>query len=193
MAHIQECLWPLRKRKVLSAEAVHALRVRGDEAEKLGAYRTIWNTSYMLPGTVDRPYQVCIPHALNSVETLEFLGFDRPTAIDLWNRFCALTSVAAYPPPLIRVAKDHLCAFDAEAIEKDSGWGRRMGLEMDFVFRLRHTAWAATRGKGGLKSWVIGLVDMRFRLLLCLDEVVRTGNRAEIASLHPAALMVCLR
>ncbi|MCJ1418961.1 hypothetical protein MMC32_005312 [Xylographa parallela] len=134
---------------VLSPLALLTLRKHGDPAPLLGPHRTILTTSDLLPGTAPRPLEVCIPHTLHSLASLEFLGFARPTALALWERFCALLFAyedndrPTWPPPrLLAVVKDHLCAFTPAALERAGAcWPECMGLEYEFVFRLQATEW----------------------------------------------------
>ncbi|MCJ1438801.1 hypothetical protein MMC27_008191 [Xylographa pallens] len=185
---------------VLSPTALSALRTHGDPAPLLGPHRTLLTTSYLPPEeTGPHPLEVLLPHTIHSLTSLEFLGFAPPTALALWERFCALLAAdedgPSYPPPrLLAVVKDHLCAVAPQALERAGAyWPERLGLEPAFAFRVQATGWTREGGWAALRGWVLGLVDMRWRLLCGLDELVRTGDRAVVRSLHPAAVLVDLR
>ncbi|MCJ1403984.1 hypothetical protein MMC11_007208 [Xylographa trunciseda] len=202
MAHTPQCLYSLRKHKVLSPEALSALRARGHTAVLLGPYLHLPNSCYMPPGTIFRPTEVLIPYTLHSLETLEFLELDAPTATAIWARFCAPlptptpttpTTAPAATPSLIALVRAHLAAFDAGAVERSADWGRGMGLALEGTLRMQHAGWRAGGAHGGLKAWVCAMVEMRWRFLVLLDGVLRTGERAVLRGLHPAALMVGIR
>ena len=196
MAPIEQCIFSLRRVKVLSNESLQVLRGRGDKAEKIGGWRLVRNTSYIIQGSVDHAATVCIPDALNSIETLEFLDFSGATAVDLWNRFCSMNRPGGSKPDLLKVIKDHIRSFEASEIEnagRGSDLTSRLGMTMEFDGRLRCPRWKNTRFEGGLKEWILLLIEMRYDLLLSLDEVIRFGNRQPMAKLHPSVFMVNIR
>ncbi|MCJ1280756.1 hypothetical protein MMC26_000073 [Xylographa opegraphella] len=189
MAHPCEFRLPLRHRKVLSPASITGLRTRGDPAPLLGAHRILLTTSYH-PDAWHPRREVLIPHELHSLATFEFLGFATAAATALWERFCVLgeeTTMGGRMPYVLGFVEEYLDGVEAEGLgdEKDGGfWWGGMGFEFEVAERVRGMG-----GRGALRA----LVRMRWRLLVLLDEVVRTGNRGLLSELHPAALAVGLR
>ncbi|MCJ1320825.1 hypothetical protein MMC15_006166 [Xylographa vitiligo] len=202
---------PLHQRLVLSPLAVSILHTLGDPAELLGPHRTIWTTSFLPPHIPHPPMEILIPQHLHSLQSVEFLGFAPPTALTLWERFhlrAELASARDPPPRLLDVVMEHLARFsEADVLRGQVGdgegdglraWTRRWGLDWEFLCRLRATEWWAAVGRGGgrsgLRAWVAALVDMRWRFLVGLEGVLRSGEWGGVVSgLHPASLAVGLR
>lgn len=166
--------------QILSDEALSVFRARGDAAAMVGSRRVVSNTSYMSEDSVDSEATIELPEFLYSVETLEFLEFDEPTALHIWREFLRI-SASAVPleTELLRVAKNHVRGFE-NVVGEDGDWTgtmRKMGLSGGFVSRLMAPEWTDMRCSGSLKEWVFELIITRYDFLQSLDQVMRGPSR----------------
>ncbi|MCJ1471627.1 hypothetical protein MMC13_000267 [Lambiella insularis] len=166
--------------KILSDEALSVFRARGDAAAMVGSRRVVSNTSYMSEESVDSQATIELPEFLYSVETLEFMEFDEPTAHHIWRDFLRI-SAAAMPleTELLRFAKDYVRGFE-DVVGEEGDWTgtiRRMGLSGGFASRLMDPEWMEMRCSGSLREWAYEMMIARYEFLQSLDEVMRGPSR----------------
>ncbi|KAI9834846.1 MAG: hypothetical protein M1819_002754 [Sarea resinae] len=185
---------PSASRKVLSASTIRILQARGDEARLVNGSRMISNSSYMPPGSIDysRPAHVIIPDELNSIETLQFLELDNPTAQKIWNMYCDDLIHLPQHADILLSAKQYITRVSGNTLisNDERHWRRtmkQMGLSADYQNRIMAGEHTGIRLKTGLQGSVFGMMDTRFGLLCSLNKIIRTRPSTTIPCRCPPA------
>ena len=163
--------------KVLLAPTINILRARGEGIQH-GGYRAVSNTSYATADSLDSEATVLIPDELESLETLEFLEFNRTTAVIIWERFKNLQNQFPEWANVLASAKSYVRGIAGHDItsENDDKWVavmRKIGLTSNFQARIMTSRMRSMRLSGSLKDWIWQMFEMRYEFLLTLDNVLQ--------------------
>lgn len=174
--------------KVFSAPTIDILRERGEGVQH-GGCRAVSNTSYASADSLGSETTVLIPDELESLETLEFLEFNRTTAAIIWEQFKDLQNRFPEWADVLDSAKRHVRGIAGHDItsENDDVWVdvmRKIGLTSNFQARIMTSRMRSMRLSGSLKDWLWQMFEMRYEFLLTLDNILQAppGNTLDCKS-----------
>lgn len=181
-------------RRVLSLSTISQLDEQGQGTSVENGFRKVSNSSYMSASSLDSQATVLIPEYLDSLETVQFLEFQKPTAELLYARFQATDPDDERGPDLIRIITEHVNGTNGDAIAEDSDqvWIEvltRMGMTANFRARVMTNEFRDMRDMGSAKEWVLYMIEMRWSFLNDLDSVVTTpalGVEKKASHLDPS-------
>lgn len=166
----------VRDWKVLSDNAIHVLRTRGDNPQLQNGYRAVSNTSYSPEDSVYKA-TVLLPDYLHSFETLKFLELNDVTAQLLWDQFCRDFDENPDWASVHKLARRFITHVPGNAWAEEDDWlgaFEAMGLSRNFVARIMDDEFKDMRLSGSAKQWVLEMMEMRFEFLTTIDAVIQT-------------------
>ncbi|KAH8807779.1 hypothetical protein F5884DRAFT_857346 [Xylogone sp. PMI_703] len=166
---------------VLSEPSLQILKIRGSNPVLVNGFRAVSNTSYLSEDSIDSQATVLIPDQLESVETLQFLEFDKSTAETLWDQFVEYKTEEPERANLFYFARNYILSIRGNCISEEDDWDelyQRMGLTHNFRVRVLDPAFKDMQLSASAKEWAVEMITLRYEFLNQLDHFIQApaGN-----------------
>ncbi|KAL8712608.1 MAG: hypothetical protein Q9220_003139 [cf. Caloplaca sp. 1 TL-2023] len=166
---------------IVSAESALLLHEVGQDPLSRPGWIKIWAKS--LSGSDDSEETFDLPSTLESIETLQFMGFDERTSAEIFARF--QTSSAYSEATIISFAESHIRHSKNASLPEEDWFAAftDMGLKPSLRGQIMDPRFADLRLCESAQHWALDTIEAKYVFLESVDELVasKANRRKKIA------------
>lgn len=139
------------------------------------------------------PEFIDVPTSLRSQDSYEFVGLSKPTAAELWQRYCNIPADltgADGPITFISLATDHIARQYSNAYDEEDDWQAvisQWGVAQELIMSIIAPEFEFPRFTMSARDWVVDSMKLRYGALQEIQEKSRLRLRLKQASRRAGA------